>query len=250
MCLSTVFIYNSGIICLSAPVTIYIINIMEIDEWQNLNISPARAIELQKQMAAQVIRCGEVLSPKYIAGIDIAVGNKYSTEAQAAIVVLRYPGLEIAEVELAQGEIKFPYIPGLLSFREIPLILKAWQKLTFVPDIIMVDGQGIAHPRRVGIASHLGILVDIPAIGCAKSRLCGGYEIPSDEPGCYTNLTDKDEIIGVALRTKNRVNPLYVSTGHKISLKNAICWVMECCRGYRLPQPTRLAHLAAGGNLK
>jgi deoxyribonuclease V len=231
---------------LSVPVTIYIMNIVEIDEWQNLDISPAQAIELQKQVAVQVVRCGEVLSPEYIAGIDIAVG-KDATEAQAAIVVLRYPGLEIAEVEMAQGEIGFPYIPGLLSFREIPLILKAWQKLTFVPDIVMVDGQGIAHPRRVGIASHLGVLLNIPTIGCAKSRLCGSCEMPSDEPGSYKNLVDKGEIIGVALRTKNRVNPLYVSIGHEISLENAIYWVMECCNGYRLPQPTRLAHLAAGG---
>jgi len=113
----------------------------------------------------------------------------------------------------------------------------------------MVDGQGIAHPRRIGIASHLGILVDKPTIGCAKSRLCGYYEMPSDVPGSFASLIDAEETIGVALRTKNRVKPLFISVGHKISLENAIYWVLECCRGYRLPQPTRLAHMAANDNL-
>jgi deoxyribonuclease V len=211
-------------------------------------VSPQEAVALQKQLAGRVIRFGEITSPEYIAGIDISIG-KHVADAQSAIVVLKYPGLEVAEIKKARGEIGFPYIPGLLSFREIPLILEAWQKLTVVPDVIMVDGQGIAHPRRIGLASHLGILVDIPSIGCAKSRLCGHYEDPSEEPGCFTNLVDNGEIIGAALRTKNKVNPLFISVGHKISLENSIYWVMECCRGYRLPQPTRLAHLAAGGNL-
>jgi deoxyribonuclease V len=164
-------------------------------------------------------------------------------------VVLRYPQLEIAEIKKACGEITFPYIPGLLSFREIPLILEVWQELAILPDIIMLDGQGYAHPRRIGLASHLGILVDIPTIGCAKSRLCGDFQTPFDEQGSYTNLLDKGEIIGAALRTKTRVKPLFISVGHKISLENAIYWVMRCCNGYRLPQPTRLAHLAAGGDL-
>ncbi|MDD4923342.1 MAG: deoxyribonuclease V [Dehalococcoidales bacterium] len=211
-------------------------------------INPQEAISLQKQMAADVIKYGEISSPSYIAGIDIAVW-KNSNHAQAAIVVLKYPRLEIAEIKKACGEITFPYIPGLLSFREIPLILEAWQKLAILPDIIMVDGHGLAHPRRIGIASHLGLLVDIPTIGCAKSKLCGDFQTPSDKSGSYTNLLDDGEIIGAALRTKTSVKPLFISVGHKISLENSIYWVMRCCRGYRSPQPTRLAHLAAGGNL-
>ena len=142
-----------------------------------------------------------------------------------------------------------PYIPGLLSFRELPLILAACRKLLYKPDLIMVDGQGIAHPRRLGLASHLGVLLDIATIGCAKSRLCGSYTEPGDEAGEYAQLVDDNEIIGAVLRTRSRVKALYISTGHKISLGNAVYWVMQCCRGYRLPQPTRLAHLAAGGRI-
>ncbi|MDD4874717.1 MAG: deoxyribonuclease V [Dehalococcoidales bacterium] len=222
---------------------------MDTEEIDNLKLSPEQAIELQRKLSKRVVTSGEVISPGYIAGVDIATWRD-KPECQAAIVILSYPALEIAEIEVAQGEINFPYIPGLLSFREIPLILEAWRKIKLMPDIIMVDGQGIAHPRRIGLASHLGVLLNIPSIGCAKSRLCGSFEISADEPGSYSNLIDKEEIIGVALRTKNNVKPLYVSIGHKISLENAIYWVMECCSGYRLPQPTRLAHLAAGGNLK
>jgi deoxyribonuclease V len=151
---------------------------------------------------------------------------------------------------VAQGRLELPYIPGLLSFRESPLVLAACRKITISPDLIMVDGQGIAHPRRLGIASHLGLLLGKTTIGCAKSRLYGSHLMPAEESGSYTELVDKGEVIGAALRTKNGVKPLFISTGHKISLENAVYWVMRCCRGYRLPEPTRLAHLAAGGNLK
>ena len=124
------------------------------------------------------------------------------------------------------------------------------RNLAITPDLILVDGQGIAHPRRMGLASHLGLFLDTPTIGCAKSLLCGSHEMPGDEPGSYAEVVDRGEIIGVALRTKLGVKPVYVSIGHKIDLQTAIHWVLECCRGYRLPEPTRLAHLAAGGNLK
>ncbi len=229
-------------------VAVYIIKIMNDRYAWDEEIKPKEAVLLQKQMAASVIKYGEVSSPAYIAGIDISVA-KNSNHAQAAIVVLKYPGLDIAEMKKAGGELTFPYIPGLLSFREIPLMLEAWRKLKISPDIVMVDGHGYAHPRRIGIASHLGILVDTPSIGCAKSRLCGDYQMPLDKAGGYTNLTDDGEIIGAALRTKIRVKPLFISVGHKISLENAIYWVMQCCNGYCLPLPTRLAHLAAGSNL-
>jgi deoxyribonuclease V len=190
---------------------------------------------------------GEVIEPGFIAGVDIAVG-KANEIAQAAVVVLSYPELRLVAVELVQGKLEFPYIPGLLSFRESPLILAACRKLSLTPDLIIVDGQGVAHPRRLGLASHLGLFLDVPTIGCAKSRLCGSHDIPTEEAGSYTEVLDKGEVIGAALRTRTGVKPLYISTGHRINLENAIYWVLQCCRGYRLPEPTRLAHLAAGGN--
>ncbi|UCC16177.1 MAG: deoxyribonuclease V, partial [Dehalococcoidales bacterium] len=168
----------------------------------------------------------------------------------ASVVLLNYPDLEIIDIQKASGPLEFPYVPGLLSFRELPLTLAACEKLSITPDLVIVDGQGIAHPRRFGLASHLGVLTDIPTIGCAKSRLCGSHTEPHNKPGDFSHVVDKDEIIGAALRTKQGVKPVYVSVGHKISLNTAIKWVINCCRGYRLPQPTRLAHLAAGGNLQ
>ena len=213
--------------------------------WQ---ISVAQAMDIQKRLSAQVSRSGEITTPHFIAGVDIAAG-KAGGMATAAVVVLQYPGFGVAEIKIAQGELGFPYIPGLLSFREAPLTLTACQRLTLTPDLILVDGQGIAHPRRMGLASHLGLFLNTPMIGCAKSLLCGQHEEPGEKPGSYAEVVDRGETIGVALRTKLRVKPVYVSIGHKVDLQTAIYWVLECCQGYRLPEPTRLAHLAAGGNL-
>jgi len=201
------------------------------------------------RLAARVTGSSEGIAPRLIAGVDMAV-NKRGGMATAAVVVLGYPELNLVETRVVSGEINFPYVPGLLSFRESPLILAACEQLTLTPDLILVDGQGIAHPRRIGLASHLGLFLDTPTIGCAKSRLCGRHETPTIEAGGYAELVDSGEVIGAALRTKSGVNPVYVSIGHRIDLRSAICWVLECCRGYRLPEPTRLAHLAAGGNLK
>ncbi len=226
-----------------------IIGVVKIEELHAWRLNVAQARDIQQRLSRQVSWTGEVIEPSFIAGVDIAVG-KASGLAQAAVVVLSYPEMRLVAIELVQGRLEFPYIPGLLSFRESPLILAACQKLSLNPDLIIVDGQGVAHPRRLGLASHLGLFLGIPTIGCAKSRLCGSHTLPGEEPGCYTDLVDKGEVIGAALRTKAGVKPLYVSTGHKISLKNAIYWVLQCYRGYRLPEPTRLAHLAAGGNLK
>ena len=164
--------------------------------------------------------------------------------------VLSYPEFRLAEIEIFEGKLTFPYVPGLLSFRESPLTLAACEKLTVTPDLFLVDGQGIAHPRRMGLASHLGLLLNAPTIGCAKSLLCGRHEEPGMEPGSYAEVIDNGEVIGAALRTKRGMNPIYVSIGHRVDLQTAIYWTMECCRGYRIPEPTRLAHLAAGGNLK
>ncbi|MFH1662863.1 MAG: deoxyribonuclease V [Chloroflexota bacterium] len=217
----------------------------KLHDWK---ISVHKAKEIQKQLVSKVSRNGEVVSPKYIAGVDIAAGRA-NEMAQAAVVVLSYPEMQMVEFAKAQGRLELPYIPGLLSFRESPLILDAFCKIKTSPDIIMIDGQGIAHPRRLGIASHLGLLLDKTTIGCAKSRLCGSSLMPGDETGSYAEITDNGEIIAVTLRTKTGVKPLYISIGHKINLENAVYWVMRCCRGYRLPEPTRLAHLVAGGKL-
>jgi len=214
--------------------------------WQ---VSPTQALDIQRRLAERVSRNGEVTAARFIAGVDISAG-KAQGMATAAVVVLSYPELRLVETKVVQGRLDFPYIAGLLSFRESPLTLAACQELTITPDLILVDGQGIAHPRRFGLASHLGLFLNTPTIGCAKSRLCGQHGEPGVEPGSYAEVIDKGETIGVALRTKLGVKPIYVSIGHKIDLQTAIHWVMKCCRGYRLPEPTRLAHLAAGGNLK
>ncbi len=215
----------------------------QIHSWQ---ISIAQAQQIQQELATQVSKKSEVINPRFIAGVDISAPNSVGI-ARAAAVVLSYPELEVIEVKTAENKLNFPYIPGLLSFRESPLVMAACEKLSTEPDLLLVDGQGIAHPRRFGLASHLGLLFDMPAIGCAKSRLCGIHEPVANEVGAYTELTDNGEVIGVALRTKADTSPLYISIGHKIDLRTAIHWVMECCRSYRIPEPSRLAHLVANG---
>jgi len=198
------------------------------------------------RLAARVSKVSEVTTPHFIAGVDISV-NKAQEMATGAVIILSYPELRLVEIKIVNGKPGFPYVPGLLSFRESPLILAACEKLTITPDLILVDGQGVAHPRRMGLASHLGLFLNTPTIGCAKSRLCGSHKEPDVEPGSYVELIDSGEIIGAALRTKLGVKPVYVSVGHKVDLQTAVHWVLECCRGYRLPEPTRLAHLAAAG---
>ena len=215
--------------------------IYRLHSWQ---LSIAQAKQIQQKLANHISQESELTNPRLIAGVDIS--SSYSSEvARAAIVVLRYPELEIVEVQTTEDKLTFPYIPGLLSFREAPLILSAYKKLSNNPDLLLVDGQGIAHPRRFGLASHLGLFLDIPAIGCAKSRLCGYHEPLPAEAGSFTNLIDNDEVIGAVVRTKTNVKPIYVSIGHKIDLPKSIYWTLECCRGYRLTEPSRLAHLNA-----
>ncbi|MFC1900228.1 deoxyribonuclease V [Chloroflexota bacterium] len=214
--------------------------------WQ---LSTSQARDVQNRLSGQVSRQNEVFSPRFIAGVDISV-SRFQKTASGAVVVLEYPAMITIETQIARGELDFPYIPGFLSFREMPLAIKAFEMLEIIPDLILVDGQGIAHPRRFGLASHLGLFLDIPTIGCAKSLLCGSHSEPDTEPGSFAEILDKDETIGAALRTKRGVKPVYVSIGHKVDLKTAIHWVIESCRGYRLPEPTRFAHQAAGANLK
>ena len=222
---------------------------MEVAAWHGWDMSPACARRLQEEMAGRVSREGGPAGARFVAGTDMSV-SRADGAGTAAVVVLSYPGLELVETQVVTGELGFPYVPGLLSFREAPLVIAACARLEHQPDLVLVDGQGIAHPRRLGLASHLGLFLNVPTVGCAKSRLCGRHGAPGEEKGSYAELLDGDEIIGAVLRTKDRVKPLYISIGHKTDLASAIEWVTVCCRGYRLPEPTRLAHLAAGGNLK
>ena len=220
--------------------------VMEVKSLHSWKVSPAEALDIQLRLASLVSRSSELTNPRFIAGVDISV-NRAEGVATGATVVLEYPELVLVETRVVSGRLDFPYVPGLLSFREAPLTLVACERLSVTPDLILVDGQGIAHPRRLGFASHLGLFLDTPTIGCAKSRLCGNHKEPGEDPGSYAEVADGGETIGVALRTRAGVKPIYVSIGHKVDLETAIYWVLECCRGYRLPEPTRLAHLAATG---
>ncbi len=206
------------------------------------DLSTQEALALQKQLAAQVVtenRLGRVTT---VAGVDV---GQQGDMAQAAVVVLDFPDLEIKEAATARRRVQFPYIPGLLSFREGPVILDALDKLAATPDLFVFDGQGRAHPRRLGIASHMGLLTGLPAIGCAKSRLCGQHTEPGMERGSHVPLIDNGEIIGAVLRTRTGVKPVYVSVGHNIDLDTSIEYVLACCRKYRLPETTRQAHRLA-----
>ncbi len=208
------------------------------------DVTPAEARQIQEEMRLRVSTKNgrELAKLRFVAGVDCSMPNG---RAIAAVPVLEFETLTLVDYARVELPITFPYVPGLLTFRECPAILAAFAKLAVQPDLVMVDGQGIAHPRRIGIASHLGVLLDKPTIGCAKSRLTGTHEEPYHRAGSYVDLWDKDELIGGVLRTRDNVRPLYVSIGHKIDLPTALDLTLACCRGFRLPEPTRLAHQIA-----
>ena len=219
-------------------------------------LEPSDAISLQKELADQVIREAMLGEVHTVAGVDASYRKPdlsgLSAEpgagiARAAVVTLSFPDLEIVEYAVATRPITYPYVPGLLSFREAPAVLDAFEKLTVVPDLLIFDGHGIAHPRRMGIASHIGLLVDLPSIGCAKRRLRGHYEEPGRERGSFTYLTHKGETVGAVLRTRTDVKPVFVSIGHRVDLPTAIHYVLACGSGYKLPETTRWADKIAGG---
>ena len=210
------------------------------------DVTTTEAREIQIRLRSRVSRRGKLRHIRYVAGVDLSIRGD---RAVAAIPVLRWDDLELIELATSDQHIQFPYVPGLLSFREIPAILAAAEQLTIEPDLILVDGQGIAHQRRFGLASHLGVLLDKPTIGCAKTGLIGMHDEPYEEAGSYTDLFDGVELIGAVLRTRTDVKPLYISVGHKVELSAALDCVLDCCTGYRLPEPTRLAHQAAGATL-
>ena len=203
-------------------------------------------LKLSQQQLAEQVSLVDNFNPtiKLIGGTDVGF-EQDGKVTRAAIVTLTYPDFVVVEYHIARLETSFPYIPGYLSFREYPALLNAWQQLKQKPDLLLVDGQGVAHPRRLGIASHLGLLLDMPTIGVAKRKLCGQYEVQPKLAGKVTPLLDKQEQIGWVLQSKNNCNPLFVSAGHRISQTSALHWVNQCLRGYRLPEPTRWADAIA-----
>lgn len=210
----------------------------------DFTVTPMEAVQLQKRLQGEVKLVPLAKQPSLIGGCDVSM-NRFAKEGFAGFVTLSYPLLERIDHAVVKDTIPFPYVPGLLSFREIPMLAKAWEKLKTKPDVLIVDGIGIAHPRRLGIASHLGLVLGIPTIGCAKSVLTGVYEEPGNEPGDISYLYDKydrEEIIGAALRTKRNVKPVFVSPGHLITLQESIDLVYSCVRKHRLPEATRFAH--------
>lgn len=210
------------------------------------DLTPKEAAALQTQLREQVVREDALGPVRRVAGVDVGFeGDGKIT--RAAVAVLSFPDLVPVEQAIARVPTTFPYVPGLLSFREAPAVLDAFEKLSARPDLILYDGQGVAHPRRIGIASHVGLLLDVPSIGVAKTRLIGEHGRVPGSKGRWTPLRDGDEIIGAVLRTRSHVKPLYVSIGHRVSLETAIRYVMACVTRYRLPETTRFAHRLASG---
>jgi len=217
------------------------LSIRELHPW---DVTPREAVAIQRALREQVVLEDRFATIRHVAGIDVGY-DKSAAVCRAAVVVLRFPELEPVESAGSDSAPRFPYVPGLLSFREIPVILQALGKLATIPDLLLCDGQGIAHPRRFGVACHLGLLTDLPAIGVGKTRLTGVYDEPGREKGSRTPLTDKGEVIGAVVRTRTGVKPLFVSPGHRISLESSVHFTLRCLGRYRLPETTRHAHRLA-----
>ncbi len=214
----------------------------KLHDW---NLTPEEAARVQIDLRNRLVLTWDRRPVATIAGVDVSIQTEF---ARAAIVVLRYPELTPFEAVTADAPLVFPYIPGLLSFREGPAVLAAWSQLQNKPDLFMFDGQGIAHPRRIGIASQMGLWLERPTIGVAKSRLYGQHAEVGLQRGDRADLLDKNgNVIGVVLRTREKTNPLYISPGHLMDVQHAVEFVLACVAGYRLPEPTRWAHKVAGG---
>ncbi len=221
---------------------------LDLHRW---DLSPSDAIALQRQLAPQVIRKGAPADVKLVSAADVAYVERApawaASTARAAVVLMSYPALELVEHHVAEAPVSFPYVPGLLSFREVPALALAFERLSQRPDLLLVDGHGYSHPRRFGLACHLGLLADVPTIGCAKSRLCGEGDEPAPPRGSTADLREGGEQIGNAVRTKDRVKPLYVSVGHLIGLEEAVKWVLRLSPTHRLPEPIRFADRLSKG---
>ncbi len=204
-------------------------------------LTPTEAVALQQELRHRVQLTPLEHPIRTIGGADISF-NKYSETVYAGIVVLSFPDMTVLHRESVVGKATFPYVPGLLSFREIPTLMQVWNQLAQKPDVLMLDGHGQAHPRRLGIASHFGVVAGIPTLGCGKSLLVGTHDSPPQTPGDAIPLLHKDETIGAVLCTKLKCNPVYVSAGHLMTLRNAVAIVRKCMGKYRIPEPTRRAH--------
>jgi deoxyribonuclease V len=218
---------------------------MQLNHRHEWNVTPNDAIALQKTLVKEIIsnRPIDIAAVRLIAGVDVSVKNDVS---QAAVVVLSFPDFQPIETVRAQRPTPFPYIPGLLSFREGPVLVEAFEKLQHTPDVFIFDGQGIAHPRRIGIAAQMGLWLQKPTVGCGKTLLTGRYQEPDAEQGAMSDLVDRGEVIGKVVRTRANVAPVYISPGHLADIPTSAELVLRCTTKYRLPEPIRMAHNAAG----
>ena len=217
---------------------------LELNRWHDWDVSTKDAIRIQGELVSEIRELPLPGPPQRIAGVDVSfhrTGYKEYT-AFCGIAVVRFPELDVVERTQWTGEITFPYVPGLLSFREIPAVLQALEQLDAMPDVIMADGQGRAHPRRFGLACHLGLLLDMPVLGVAKSLLVGEHDELPDERGSRVPLIHKGDVVGAVVRTRRGVKPVYVSVGHRITLDEAVDLALACTPKYRIPEPTRQAH--------
>ncbi len=215
-----------------------LLSIATLHDW---DLTPKAAIAVQQELRSRVILTDQFDAVQYVAGVDVGFENN-GTITRAAVAVLTLAELQVVDRAIARRPTTFPYVPGLLSFREVPAILDALEQLTILPDLLLCDGQGTAHPRRLGIACHLGVLTNLPAIGVAKSRLIGSHGELGRDRGSQQPLLDQGEVIGVALRTRTGTKPLFISPGHRASLDTAIAYTLRCAPKYRLPETTRQAH--------
>jgi len=215
--------------------------LMKVHRLHAWDLAPAEAVALQRQLAGRVEAGPPLGRCDLVAGADVSY-NRFSNVFYGGVVVLRTSDLEVVERQGAVREVHFPYIPGLLSFREAPVLLDAFARVKSEPDAVIVDAHGLSHPRRFGLTCHVGLCLDRPTLGCAKTRLTGTYEEPGPRAGAHAPLTDKGEVIGSVLRTRAGVRPVFVSVGHRTDLASAVRLVLRTCRGYRLPEPTRQAH--------
>jgi deoxyribonuclease V len=212
-------------------------------KYRNLHpwkVSPKEAVQIQRELRSSLLIENDFSDVHLIAGADIAL-DKRTSKGYAGVIIYTFPELDEVERRHAMVDLTFPYIPGLLGFREAPALLKAFAAVRHVPDIVIFDGQGIAHPRRMGIATHMGIVLDKPSIGCAKSRLIGTFEEPGPRAGHHTPLSDAGEVIGAVLRTRDNVKPVFISPGYKVDVATSVEIMMQCADGFRIPKPTREA---------
>lgn len=213
-------------------------------EFKNLHpwdVNYKEAVQIQRRLQKELVIKKPVRRFRLAAGTDVSYDKK-SDKFYAGVIIFNLADMQRVEQATAIGKVRFPYIPGLLSFREAPILLKAFSKIKRKPDVIIVDGQGIAHPRGVGLASHLGLILDVPSVGCAKSRLIGEHEPVGKKAGSQAYIKINGKVVGTVLRTRTNIKPVYVSPGHKIDLASAVAVVLKCCHGYKLPEPTRQAH--------